>query len=308
VDLSPGIAGLLTPGGRAAECLRPDRRPVRIGASRMWIKGGAVARLISSRRRYRHVSSGPLATAAALGWFIIACCAHQSLISRATGAKGVRPPKRLGSTPRSRNSTCASRADWPCRRCGSSMPRRSTPTRSGLRKGQYANGHPRTSRCACHRWAQSRFGARAHAIRNRDTQLMVMAVIFAGIIALSGGLVIGGWFLNGGAPTSRRGGNWGAGPATTPDNLSTARGGPAALIARLIAHLDDTGSAELTKNPGALIRALVRIERHASFGVPSRIQAFFIENPVASRVSGLFSTSGRLRRYAGALREPSPVL
>jgi heat shock protein HtpX len=54
---------------------------------------------------------------------------------------------------------------------------------------------------------------------------------------------------------------------------------------------------------------LRKIERHASFDVPSRMKAFFIENPVSSRVSGLFSTHPSiaerveaLRRYAGALK------
>ena len=71
------------------------------------------------------------------------------------------------------------------------------------------------------------------------------------------------------------------------------------------------GFYELTKNPDALVCALPSIELHASFDVPSRMEAFFIGNPVASRVSGLFSTHPSvakrveaLRRCAGALREP----
>jgi Zn-dependent protease with chaperone function len=60
------------------------------------------------------------------------------------------------------------------------------------------------------------------------------------------------------------------------------------------------------------MRAPPSIERHASFDVPSRMEAF-IENPMASWVSGLFSAHPSvadrveaLRRYAGALREPPP--
>jgi heat shock protein HtpX len=78
-------------------------------------------------------------------------------------------------------------------------------------------------------------------------------------------------------------------------------------LSRSREFLADAGSTELTKNPDALIRALRKIERHASFDVPSRMEAFFIENPVAERVSGLFSTHPSiearveaLRRYAGA--------
>jgi heat shock protein HtpX len=81
-------------------------------------------------------------------------------------------------------------------------------------------------------------------------------------------------------------------------------------LSRSREYLADAGSAELTKNPDALVRALRKIERHAAFNVPSRMEAFFIENPVAERVSGLFSTHpsvdervAALTRYAGALTD-----
>jgi heat shock protein HtpX len=163
---------------------------------------------------------------------------------------------------------------------------------------------------------------------------MVIAVIFA----FFGDLVIRGWdFPYGWAPTSRRGAAWGPGSTRGGSNGERERhsGSGGALIALLIAiavilitwgistlirlalsrlreYLADAGSVELTKNPDALIRALHTIDQHASFDVPSRREAFFIENPVSSRVSGLFSTHpsiaervAALRRYAGALPEPS---
>ncbi len=76
-------------------------------------------------------------------------------------------------------------------------------------------------------------------------------------------------------------------------------------LSRSREFLADAGSAELTKNPDALVRALRKIENHAAFDVPSRMEAFFIENPVADRVSGLLSTHPsieRARRGAAALR------
>ena len=39
-----------------------------------------------------------------------------------------------------------------------------------------------------------------------------------------------------------------------------------------------------------MISALRKIERNASFEVPSRMEAFFIENPLQSRISGLLAT------------------
>jgi Zn-dependent protease with chaperone function len=58
----------------------------------------------------------------------------------------------------------------------------------------------------------------------------------------------------------------------------------------------------------AQVRALRRIQGHATFDVPSRMEAFFIENPVSNRLTGLLATHPSmderieaLQRYAGAL-------
>jgi heat shock protein HtpX len=184
-------------------------------------------------------------------------------------------------------------------------------------------------------------------IRNRDTQLMVIAIIFAGIFAFFGDLIIRGWdFPYGWAPRSKREGPWGStrssggwssggGDDGGRRGGRSSTGGGAALLAIAVAiaiilitwgvstlirlalsrsreFLADAGSAELTKNPDALVRALRKIETRASLDVPSRMEAFFIENPVAERVSGLFATHPSvdarveaLRRYAGALEAPA---
>ena len=221
---------------------------------------------------------------------------------------------------------------------------------SGLREGQYVIA---VTRGLVDTLADDELEAvLAHElthIRNRDTQLMVIAVIFAGIFAFFGDLIIRGWdFPYGWSPTPRRqrspwetqdssqsSGGWTTGGDDSGDRSSgggrSGGGGGAAILAIAIAvaiilitwgvstlirfalsrsreFLADAGSAELTKNPDALVRALRKIENHATFDVPSRMEAFFIENPVSNRLTGLLATHPSiderveaLQRYAGAL-------
>jgi heat shock protein HtpX len=292
--------------------------------------------------------SWPIAMLGALAWFVIAWFAHQTLIGMATGAKGVtrtEAPKLYNTL----ENLCVSR--------GLPMPALQiidSPAlnayASGIREGQYVVA---VTRGLVDTLSDDELEAvLAHElthIRNRDTQLMVIAVIFAGIFAFFGDLVIRGWdFPYGWAPRSKQSGPWGSSPSSgtwgsssdgsSSDSSSDSGGsggrsrdgGGGALIAIAVAiaiilitwgistlirlalsrsreFLADAGSAELTKNPDALIRALRKIEQNATLEVPSRMEAFFIENPVGERVSGLFSThpsvSDRveaLRRYAGA--------
>jgi heat shock protein HtpX len=287
-------------------------------------------------------SSWPIAMVAAILWFVVAYFAHQALIGMATGARSVtraEAPKLYNAL----ENLCISR--------GLPMPAlqiMETPAlnayASGLREGRYVVA---VTRGLVDGLSEDELEAvLAHElthIRNRDTQLMVVAVIFAGIFAFFGDLVIRGWdFPYGWAPRSKTQGPWGSssggGWSGGRDDDGGGRrggrssgGGGAALIAIALAiaiilvtwgvstlirlalsrsreFLADAGSAELTKNPDALVRALRRIEGHAGFDVPSRMEAFFIENPVAERVSGLFSTHpsiatrvAALQRYAGAV-------
>lgn len=286
----------------------------------------------------------PLAMAGALIWFAIAYFVHGSLISLATGAKSVtrtQAPKLYNVL----ENLCISR--------GLPMPALQiidTPAlnayAAGLHEGQYVVA---VTRGLVDTLEDDELEAvLAHElthIRNRDTQLMVIAIIFAGIFAFFGDLVIRGWdFPYGWAPRPKREGPWGASTDSSSgwsssgdrdDKRSSGQGSGAAILAIVIAvaiilitwgvstlirlalsrsreYLADAGSAELTKNPDALIHALRKIEANARFDVPSRMEAFFIENPVAERVSGLFSTHPAiadrveaLERFAGALEPRS---
>jgi heat shock protein HtpX len=294
----------------------------------------------------------PFAMLGAAVWFVIAYFMHQTLIRMATGAKGVT----RAEEPRVYNlleNLCISR--------GLAVPSLQiidTPAlnayAAGLREGQYVIA---VTRGLVDTLTDDELeGVLAHElthIRNRDTQLMVIAIIFAGIFAFFGDTLIRGWdFPYGWSPTPRRqrspwetndtsSGGWSTDAEDGRDRRGGdggggrgGGGGGAVIIAILIAvaivlmswgisvlirfalsrsreFLADAGSAELTKNPDGLVRALRKIERNATFDVPSRMEAFFIENPVSNRLTGLFAThppvSERieaLQRYAGAVDVP----
>ena len=149
-------------------------------------------------------------------------------------------------------------------------------------------------------------------IRNRDTQMLVIAIIFAGVFAFFGDLALRGWDFPYGFPprgqrryeqTSNDSGN---------DNRGSGKGGGAiaAIIIAVVViiitygistlirfalsrsreYLADAGAVELTKNPDAMISALRKIESNAHMEVPSRTEAFFIENPLEDRITGFFAT------------------
>jgi heat shock protein HtpX len=276
--------------------------------------------------------SWPVAMIAAAIWFVIAYFTHQWLVRRATGARGVA----RADAPQLYNALenlCISR--------GIPMPALQiieTPAlnayASGLREGQYVIA---VTRGLVDTLAPDELEAvLAHElthIRNRDAQLMVVAVIFAGIIAFLGNIMIRMWdFPYGWSPTPRRQRSP-TGWTTGGGGRSRDGGGGGVLLAIAIAiaviviswgistlirfalsrsreFLADAGAAELTKNPDALVRALRKIEGNARFDVPSRLEAFFIENPVAGRLTGLLATHPpiparieALRRYAGAEQE-----
>ena len=147
--------------------------------------------------------SWPVAMIAAAVWFVIAYLTHQLLVRMATGARGVsrvEAPELYNTL----ENLCISR--------GITMPApqiMETPAlnayASGLREGRYVIA---VTRGLIETLTPDELEAvLAHElthIRNRDAQLMVIAVIFAGIIGFFGDLVIRMWdFPYGWSPTPR---------------------------------------------------------------------------------------------------------
>ena len=286
-------------------------------------------------------STWPLAMLIALAWFVIAFFGYRAMIRSATGAQAV-TRKEASEFYNMLENLCISR--------GITMPRLEiieTPAlnayAAGLREGDYTIA---VTRGLLERLEPAEVEAvLAHElthIRNRDTQLMVVAVIFAGIFGFIGDMLIRRWdFHYGWSPTPRRGPDyddrspWQGAPTSSQDDDNyrgggrsggggSSSGGGAAIIAILIAvaiiliswgistlirfalsrsreYLADAGSVELTKNPDAMISALRKIERNASFDVPSRMEAFFIENPLPNRITGLLATHPSVPERVDAL-------
>ena len=309
------------------------------------LSGGSLGQIVSAAAG-DFSSAWPVAALASAIWFVIAWYGHQAFIRLASGARGVeraQAPKLYNAL----ENLCISR--------GITMPRLEiieSPAlnayASGLREGQYAiavtRGLVDTLDPA---ELEAVLGHELTHIRNRDAQMMVIAVIFAGVFAFFGDLIIGRWnFPYGWSPTRNpnRGTGYGGGGGTIgfPSSGGGTGGGRSdrgrgerdggaggAIIAIAIAvliiliswgvstliryalsrsreYLADAGSVELTKNPDAMISALRKIETNATLDVPSRLEAFFIENPVRDRVYGLFSTHpsvsdriAALQKYAG---------
>lgn len=267
----------------------------------------------------------PFAMLAALGWFAIAYMANSALTNFATGAK----PVTREDAPTLYNALenlCISR--------GLTMPKLQiieNPALNAYASGLTEKQHAVTvTRGLIDALTQAELEAvLAHElthIQNRDTQLLVIAIVFAGVFAFFGDMAIRGWdFPYGFPPRHRREGN--------REDSSNRGGGGAAIIAILIAiaviiitygistlirfalsrsreYLADAGAVELTKNPDAMISALRKIDHQAHMDVPSRMEAFFIENPMEDRITGWFATHpsipdriAALQRHAGG-REP----
>ena len=272
----------------------------------------------------------PIATLLAISWFVIAYAGHHALIHLATGAKPVER-KDAPDLYNALENLCVSR--------GIPMPRLEiidsaalNAYAAGLRDGDYVIA---VTRGLIETLSPAELEAvLAHElthIRNRDTQMMVIAVIFAGVFAFFGDMLFRAWdFPYGiyprGRRTTRSGDGWTTGTSSGGDSKRDRDGGPAgALIAIAIAlaiilltwgvstiirfalsrsreYLADAGSVELTKNPDAMIQALQKISRNPRVEVISRMEAFFIETPIAERVVGILSTHPSIEERIEAIQ------
>lgn len=247
------------------------------------------------------ITAAPYATIAAALWIVIAYFFHQNMIDAVTGGEDVTRQQQ----PRLYNlleNLCISR--------GIPMPKlkvMDSPAlnafATGLNRRQYAvtvttglldalNDHE----------IEAVLGHELTHIRNGDVQLMVVAVIIAGVVGFFGELFFrmftnlswsGGW---GSSSSSSR-------SSSSSDSDSKGSGGGGAVIVVIIAvalivvawllsqvvklalsrsreFLADAGSVELTKDPDAMISALRKIENRGELpGATSAVMELCVDNP-----------------------------
>ena len=281
----------------------------------------------------------PFSTGAALLWIVIAYFFHQKIIDAVTGGEDVTRQQQ----PRLYNlleNLCISR--------GIPMPRLKivesdalNAYATGLNQRQYAvtvtSGLLNALNDA---EIESVLGHELTHIRNGDVQMMVIAVIIAGVVGFFAELLFRGFFNFGGY------GGWGSGRSSWSSSSSSdssegggsdrkSSGGGAifviiiavALIAlawllsqlvrlalsRSRELLADAGSVELTKNPDAMISALRKIEGRGELpGATSAVMELCLDNP-REGPTDLFATHPSVEsrvqalvKYAGG-HDPGPL-
>ncbi|MDO8400890.1 MAG: M48 family metallopeptidase [Bradyrhizobium sp.] len=289
------------------------------------------------------VKAFPYATGAAALWIVIAYFFHQNMIDAVTGGEDVTRKQQ----PRLYNlleNLCVSR--------GIPMPKLKIVDNdarnafaSGLNRRQYAvTVTTGLLKALDDQELEAVLGHELTHIRNGDVQLMVTAVIIAGVVGFFGELFFRmftnlSWNSSSGGSSSSR-------SSSSSSSDSNSKGGGGAVIVVIIAVvlillawllsqvvklalsrsrelLADAGSVELTKNPDAMISALRKIENRGELpGATSAVMELCIDNPregfadlfathpsVDSRVQALVKyagghDSGRLALPSDTQEEP----
>jgi heat shock protein HtpX len=283
------------------------------------------------------VTAFPYATGAAILWIVIAYFFHQSIVDAVTGGEDVTRQQQ----PRLYNlleNLCISR--------GIPMPKLEiiesdalNAYATGLNQRQYAiSVTSGLLKALDDQEIEAVLGHELTHIRNGDVQMMVIAVIIAGVVGFFAELFFRS-FTNFGYYGGYGGGSWSRSSSSSSDSSSgsdrkSSGGGAVVVIIVAVALialawalsqlvrlalsrsrelLADAGSVELTKNPDAMILALRKIENRGELpGATSAIMELCLDNPregfhdlfathpsVESRVQALV-------KYAGG-HDPGPL-
>lgn len=281
--------------------------------------------------------AAPVATVVAAAWTVIAYFFHQSMIDAVTGGHAVTRQEQ----PRLYNlleNLCISR--------GITMPKlkiMESPALNAFAAGLNPRQYSITVTTGLldaldDREIEAVLGHELTHIRNGDVQLMVVAVIIAGVVGFFGELFFRlftnlNW-------SSGSGGSWSSGSSSSSRSSSSSSdsksSGGGAVIVIVIAivlivvawllsqvvklalsrsreYLADAGSVELTKDPDAMISALRKIENRGELpGATSAVMELCVDNP-REGFADLFATHPSVQSRVDALvkfaggRDPGPL-
>jgi heat shock protein HtpX len=279
--------------------------------------------------------AAPFATVAAIAWIVIAYFFHQSMIDAVTGGHDVTRQEE----PRLYNlleNLCISR--------GITMPKlkiMESPAlnafATGLNPRQYAvTVTTGLLKALNDQEIEAVLGHELTHIKNGDVQLMVVAVIIAGVVGFFGELFFR-LFTN---LSWSSGGSWSSGSSSSSRSSSSSSdsksSGGGAIVVIIIAvvlivvawlvsqvvklalsrsreYLADAGSVELTKNPDAMISALRKIENRGELpGATSAVMELCVDNP-REGFADLFATHPSVQSRVDALvkfaggHDPGPL-
>ncbi len=266
----------------------------------VFLHGGRSVNFYLTSAKRDLIAAFPWATIAAAVWIVIAYFFHQNMIDAVTGGESVTRQQE----PRLYNlleNLCISR--------GIPMPKlkvMDSPAlnafASGLNRQQYSiTVTTGLLQALDDPEIEAVLGHELTHIRNGDVQLMVVAVIIAGVVGFFGELFFRmftnfSWNSSGGGGSSSR-------SSSSSSSDRDSKGGGGAIIAIIIAValillawllsqvvklalsrsrelLADAGSVELTKNPDAMISALRKIENRGELpGATSAVMELCVDNP-----------------------------
>ncbi|MDP3690822.1 M48 family metallopeptidase [Bradyrhizobium sp.] len=260
----------------------------------------------------------PYATGAAALWIVIAYFFHQNMIDAVTGGEAV-TRKQQPHLYNLLENLCVSRGiPMPKLKIMDSDARNAFA--SGLNQRQYAvTVTTGLLQALDDQELEAVLGHELTHIRNGDVQLMVTAVIIAGVVGFFGELFFRmfthlSWNSAGRSSSSR----------SSSSSDSNSKGGGGAIVVVIIAvvlillawllsqvvklalsrsreFLADAGSVELTKNPDAMISALRKIENRGELpGATSAVMEMCVDNP-REGFSDLFATHPSVESRVQAL-------
>jgi heat shock protein HtpX len=296
------------------------------------LNSGASLNYYLTRASRDLIAAFPYATIVAALWIVIAYFFHQNLIDAVTGGESVTRQQQ----PRLYNlleNLCISR--------GIPMPKLKVMESSAL--NAFASGLNRRQysitvtsgllQALNDQEIEAVLGHELTHIRNGDVQLMVVAVIIAGVVGFFGELFFR-MFTN--LSWNSSGSGWSSSRSSSSSSDRDSKGGGGAILAIIIAValillawllsqvvklalsrsrelLADAGSVELTKNPDAMITALRKIENRGELeGATSAVMELCVDNP-REGFADLFAThpsvDARVKalvQFAGG-RDPGPL-